>query len=408
MTSIRLGHFEEAHQESLSQTPAEETMVPKPKLPGLDAMRFYAAAMIVLFHLVHLTKLEIPLYLHFIRTQFGIGVPFFYMVSAFSLMVGYFGRLENKEQLKDFYLRRFWRIAPLFYFIIIVSLLIQYFFYNIEHPFSEVLASVFFVFNIIPNYVTGFVWASWSIGVEMIFYLVFPVLLVFVGGILRAIYFWVIAIYVGIFWISAFSDVTPAIKAFRDQSIFAHFHYFAVGLVSYFIYESIRCKTKPALSQNIGFWLGQIGILLLVVMMFWPITIIQYTGVSIYPVLRGIPLALMIIGVSLYSTPFLVGKSIVAIGKTSFSMYLLHPIVIFGLQAAGIYKYVSTAVVDKGLAFLICAIITFSVLIPLANLSYRLIERPGMRMVDVPLTLRGLVETFFNNLLAEIRRAKGN
>lgn len=58
------------------------------ELPGLLAMRCYAALAIMLFHLTALPKLQIPGYLSFVPTHFSFGVPLFYIVSAFGLFVG--------------------------------------------------------------------------------------------------------------------------------------------------------------------------------------------------------------------------------------------------------------------------------------------------------------------------------
>jgi peptidoglycan/LPS O-acetylase OafA/YrhL len=96
------------------------------KLESLDALRFFAAAMIVLFHLVKMAKLQIPSYLHFIPNNFGLGVPLFYLVSAFGLTLGYFGKISSQSELKHYFVRRFFRIAPLFYFMMVFYIVFLY------------------------------------------------------------------------------------------------------------------------------------------------------------------------------------------------------------------------------------------------------------------------------------------
>ena len=39
---------------------------------------------------------------------------------------------------------------------------------------ETVLLSASFLFNLFPGHMEGFVWASWTIGIEMLFYAIFP------------------------------------------------------------------------------------------------------------------------------------------------------------------------------------------------------------------------------------------
>lgn len=94
-------------------------------LPGLLAMRCYAAMAIMLFHLIALPKLQIPAYLSFVPTNFSLGVPLFYTVSAFGLFVGYAGRIGSRAELREFYILRFLRIAPLFYDGFLLSIVLD-------------------------------------------------------------------------------------------------------------------------------------------------------------------------------------------------------------------------------------------------------------------------------------------
>ena len=84
-------------------------------LGGVESLRAYAAFAIVIFHVILLTQASVPKSLEFMKFFFGYGVPLFFVVSAFSLAYGYEGRLFGAGQLKEFYLRRVMRIAPLYY-----------------------------------------------------------------------------------------------------------------------------------------------------------------------------------------------------------------------------------------------------------------------------------------------------
>src|SRR5262249_59286531 len=97
-------------------------MSQRTQLEGANAVRFWAAMSIVLFHLALLPKKELPGFLSVIPNFAGFGVPLFYVLSAFALSYGYYGSLETGAAIRRFYSLRFFRIAPLFYLMMAVCL----------------------------------------------------------------------------------------------------------------------------------------------------------------------------------------------------------------------------------------------------------------------------------------------
>ena len=67
------------------------------------------------FHMVWVAHVELPRGLTFARYYLAFGVPLFFVVTAFSLAFGYMQRLRSLSDIAVFYIRRFARIAPLFY-----------------------------------------------------------------------------------------------------------------------------------------------------------------------------------------------------------------------------------------------------------------------------------------------------
>ena len=45
---------------------------------------------------------------------------------------------------------------------------------GIIHAKGPILSFMFFIYNFRPGMQEGLVWASWTLGVEMVFYLIFP------------------------------------------------------------------------------------------------------------------------------------------------------------------------------------------------------------------------------------------
>lgn len=106
-------------------------MTTRPKLEGANVVRFIAAMMIVMFHVALMPKLAMPDELKFITNFGGFGVPLFYMLSAFALCYGYSGKLDSADQIRRFYNRRFWRIAPLFYAMMAYYALYLWYFHKL-------------------------------------------------------------------------------------------------------------------------------------------------------------------------------------------------------------------------------------------------------------------------------------
>ena len=120
---------------------------------------------------------------HFLQSQqieisnnnfiiFTFGVPLFFIISAISLTISF---EERKESKLKFYIRRFFRIAPMYYFAIV---LYNYNNYNLE--MFSLLSNIFFIHGFYPLGNNNVVPGGWSIATEMTFYVIFPFILPFI------------------------------------------------------------------------------------------------------------------------------------------------------------------------------------------------------------------------------------
>jgi peptidoglycan/LPS O-acetylase OafA/YrhL len=105
----------------------------------------------------------------------------------------------------DFYIRRFFRIAPLYYLLLIVAFIGQDYFFEAREAIRQlvpppwaaaaagpnnpldssltitnILSHFTFTFGFFPKYVANNILPDWSIGLEMQFYLIFPLLMVII------------------------------------------------------------------------------------------------------------------------------------------------------------------------------------------------------------------------------------
>lgn len=142
----------------------------------LTSLRFFAAAMIVVFHSVNAfrvwdnKKIPIPL---------GQGVSFFFVLSGFILTYVY-PSLQGNHRIRDFYVARIARIWPahLVTFLLVLWL-VPFGGWVWNGAWEIVAANLSLVHGWIPiaSYYFSFNSVSWSISTEAFFYLVFPLLI---------------------------------------------------------------------------------------------------------------------------------------------------------------------------------------------------------------------------------------
>lgn len=138
-------------------------------LPGIHGLRGFAALAVVLFHLIHLGGIKPSGAFEFIGRDFGFSVHLFFIISAYSLMYSTEPTINRPHWLSEYFIKRFFRIAPLFYCMIALQLARQIVSTGgIVNDFKSILLEMTFSFGFVPF--SDFVWGGWSVGVEMIFY----------------------------------------------------------------------------------------------------------------------------------------------------------------------------------------------------------------------------------------------
>ena len=227
----------------------ESAIVQKGRLlPGIHGLRGIAALAVVLFHLKHIVGIAPTDFFEFIGRDFGFSVHLFFIVSAFSLCHSTEPMLNRPNWLQDYFIKRFFRIAPLFYFMILLELVRQIFMAGrIMKDLDVILLNFTFTFGFVPF--SDFVWGGWSVGVEMIFYVIFPVLLLALRSQQSVLVFLIISTIVcslirtklethNIFLHSKFR--------WSDMAFASNFCFFVMGLyayrVSHFCKSSIRTQ----------------------------------------------------------------------------------------------------------------------------------------------------------------------
>ena len=164
----------------------------------LDGLRGIAAFWILIGHSALLTGACLPL----VQTL-GLGVDLFILLSGFLMVFQYRLRAAKEPWEKPrtwcvFWVRRFFRIAPLYYVTLVVALQFggmlladrsaidaftgagpQLATRYLDQSFANVILHTTFLFGLLPDYAYRTPLPDWSIGLEMQFYAAFPFLMLF-------------------------------------------------------------------------------------------------------------------------------------------------------------------------------------------------------------------------------------
>ncbi|WGD50646.1 acyltransferase [Bradyrhizobium sp. CB1650] len=115
-----------------------------------------------------------------------VGVNLFYFVSAMTMCLMWTQRASETSPTRKFYIRRFLRIAPLFWLAIPFYLVVNGTgpSYNAPNGIGphQVILTATFLHGFWPDSINSVVPGDWSIAAEMTFYLVFPLLITAFGS----------------------------------------------------------------------------------------------------------------------------------------------------------------------------------------------------------------------------------
>ena len=368
-----------AGQGSVSRGPFQSTIIDQSSLlPGILGLRGIAAIAVFLFHLVHIGNISVPEPFEFISQEFGKGVQLFFVLSAFSLMHSTRQKLHRSDWMIEYFIKRFFRIAPLYYLMMLGMI----FWPRIvsgawQFDFETILLNLTFTFGFAPW--TGIVWAGWSVGVEMIFYAIFPVLLMTIRTPASTLMLVVISIFVT-YAARTLLDAHYEHTVWLYQYNWGYFSFagnlcfFALGMYAF------QVVNQPVQARAInnwvipGFALGMLGLLLFTnagsqLKQLWNAEMIAW----------GIGLASLCAWQATRPGRWAANRVCEFLGERSYSIYLLHPVVIVLFRGRIEYLYDALTQIVGSYAYFLCAAIVFVPLIILAEITYRMVEVPFIR-----------------------------
>ncbi len=338
-------------------------------LPSLDGLRGVAALVVVLTHslsgvqsgsdlLIALTASPlIPL----INSK--IAVQVFFVLSGF-VLTGSLLRNPSLRAVPQFYVRRIFRIHPPYVVALLIAWMVSFQYlparnelsnfgdilFNVHLPFDELIGYLTF-----PSQAANQLPVGWTLKIEMIFSFLMPVMLWFA---LRTHVALLIAVFIIPFFIGPWGH--PILKFGLDFS-------FGIGL---FLYGTACTATFRRIGNlGTGVWvIAMLVIANLPLYLDWPWLIDGGSRGSIF--LQSVGSA-GLVAAAAYAPPIsrlVTGRRCVFVGMISYSIYLLH------WPAAVVASRIPWSGSDLWIVP-----VMFAITIPVAALSYYVVERPSIR-----------------------------
>jgi peptidoglycan/LPS O-acetylase OafA/YrhL len=350
------------------------------RLEFVDSLRGLAALYVAIFHMAVLPDpdLEVPHWAYAVVHHGATAVTLFFIISAFSLCHAMKAHRSESGKILAFYVRRFFRIAPLFYLMLVFYLWRDAAYFADWHTPLAWAKNTLFVFNFSwdPG---GIVRASWTIGVEMIFYAIFPLLfaqfrdfprlvaLIF-ATLLGAVLYHELVLHLAVpLDIPAFLQ-----EHFFRFSFFRCFPVFVFGMICWLIFDRYIDGREHRPAIGAALILGSLWAyhaLLQGALTFWFPDPYYWESV-IYSAL--------VLGLAIKPSAIFVNRLTLFAGKISYSIYLLHPPTVFFLEP--VYRRIYAAGLPLSASFLLCVGLTLGTVMLVASMTYRWVEAPGMRL----------------------------
>ena len=199
-------------------------------LPFIDALRGIAILGVIWFHchLHHYSQTEFYSLMDLLGSPAGMGVQLFYALSAFTLFLSMGQTPKTTYSIPNFYIRRFFRIAPLYYVAMGYYLLEQAYAHNqpltsiITENTAGIIANTFMVHGLSPTWINSIIPGGWSVGIEVLFYALLPYLYRTITTLNRAVCFTAITLLFGYI----FTALLHQIPAIQSNDLLTHYLFF--------------------------------------------------------------------------------------------------------------------------------------------------------------------------------------
>ncbi len=328
----------------------------------IDALRGYAILGVIAVH-VGQKITDLPIILKEISDSGQTGVQLFFVVSALTLIFSWHSRNDGAAR---FYIRRLFRVAPMFWLAACMYLLV----FSLPTRLSTLkIISVFlFVHGWSPSTINALVPGGWSISAEVMFYVIFPFLVGNIRSFSVAVIAFFVAVAISILGNHIASMLLPSGQiyyysntAFLSWWFIAQAPVFLVGFLVYY-----------AMQIDLPRWVWSLGIQVSILALLFLALVTWLPGPR--QVHFALVFGLLTLSLAKCSEDSLINPIIEHIGRVSYSAYFWH----FPVLAINDYIIPFTHSATAHFLALYASVILIS--IALSTVTYFTIEKPMIRM----------------------------
>ncbi len=320
-----------------------------------------------------------PAWLKFFTDYGAYGVTLFFMASAYTLCLSSSRRASEHNSTLKYFVRRFFRIAPLYYlgiaFYFLFSILLNEYHTGTYFPDSQytllnIATNVFFVHGFYRPAYNYIVPGGWSIGTEMAFYCVFPMLSYFYVKIIKTNLQILLvplfsAIICALFWRSL-PHIFTSVKhdfVFYSYNLFNQLPVFLTGMSLFYFTAKFRFSRFHSIAALVLF------IVLTLILVFRPVPDMTFNTLCV-------SLSFVLLFHLFKNLDFLNFKLLQKIGQLSYSIYVFHWI--FAVTLTQKIDHLLEGNVNGIFIFLLQFVINVGLSILVALVTERYIEEKGI------------------------------
>jgi peptidoglycan/LPS O-acetylase OafA/YrhL len=345
------------------------------RVESLDYLRGLMAISVVIYH--YSSWSTATLGGEYLFGKLGIyAVSIFYILSGLSLTIVYQNKITHFSDIISFFIKRLFRIFPLFWLVVTVFILIKVAASVLgNEEFSIPLYKIFLNYTLLFGFIEPSAYlttGAWSIGNEMVFYAIFPIVF-----ILSSKYPWVLpltillSIVAGLYF--AFWTINEDVQLKYEWPVYIN------PFNQLFLFMAgIAIGKWGEYIQNIEKRMGYF-ILLLALLIFWLypaegdkiqiVTGVERVVLSLSSII--FVLFVYILNPQIKSLP---SNILAFLGQGCYSIYLLHPLI-----AIPIVAVFSKLGFDDPVAY----IIAFFATLVISGLTFTYLEKPMMNVGKV-------------------------
>jgi exopolysaccharide production protein ExoZ len=324
---------------SPSGTAAAGLHVPAPsakgeRVLGWDFLRGLCAVAVAAYHYLYFTKLAE------LHTFGSYGVFMFFVLSGASLAYTYAGRIEaGRFSFPEFLFVRFWRLAPLYVAMMLMVVPTMAIWYGDAWRLGYTLAlNATFLMGLYQPASHAILAGGWSLGVEAMYYLVFPLMMWTLRSWRLALGLFAVLLVIQVAWISATVGATVVPEqtwAYYNAPAFAA--YFMGGCMIGVL--QLRYGQRVAQHWGAGAWRAGLALIAagfaLMVAVNPPHAAQELLGWRGF-LLGGLCFVMVAVAGTL-SLPQVWAHVAKRLGDATYGMYLIHPALYFyALPALGL------------------------------------------------------------------------